>query len=344
MEKGKLSSRERMFKALRGEKTDRLPVLCVNQTATYEQMEKTGAYWPEANFRAQEMAMLAAGAYSVLGFDAVRVPFCQTIEAEALGCPIKDGGTKNVPSPADYPYKPDERPAMPEDYLQRGRIPELIQALKLLKEMVGNEALVIGGIIGPYSIAGSLIGVADLLRNSFRKPHLIEPFMAIGELAGRLLARELIKAGADAICIEDMMASLDMISPKIYREIVLPWQKKLLAELRDIPTIIHICGKLDDVIEDIAGLGVTAISVETKVNAPQAIEKLKKFDRPIPLIGGVDAPHTLFSGNVEKVRAEVSKAIADGYHMIAPGCSIPPATSVASLRAMVEQVEAVFNN
>ncbi|AEG13700.1 methyltransferase MtaA/CmuA family [Desulfofundulus kuznetsovii DSM 6115] len=333
-----MTGRERVLKALAGEETDRLPVLSVNQTATYEQMEELKVYWPEANFRAQEMARLASGAYTILGFDAVRVPFCQTIEAEALGCPIKDGGRNNLPSPADYPYKPGDQPAMPGDYLQRGRIPELIEALKLLKEMVGDKALVIGGIIGPYSIAGSLIGATDLMRASFRKPHLVEPLMEVGELAGRLLARELIKAGADAICIEDMMASLDMISPKIYRELVMPWHKKLLDELQDVPTIIHICGKLDDVIEDIASLGVTAISVENKVDAPKAVEKLKKYNRHIPLIGGVDAAHTLFSGNVEKVKEEVRKAIADGYSMIAPGCSIPPATTIACLRAMVDEV------
>jgi [methyl-Co(III) methanol-specific corrinoid protein]:coenzyme M methyltransferase len=332
-----MTGRERMLKALAGEKTDRLPVLCVNQTATYEQMEELKAYWPEANRRAGDMARLASGACTVLGFDAVRVPFCQTIEAEALGCPIKDGGSENLPSPASYPYKPGDQPTMPEDYLQRGRIPELIQALKLLKQMTGDRALVIGGIIGPYSIAGSLMGVTDLLRNSFRKPHLVGPFMEVGELAGRLLAKELIKAGADVICVEDMMASLDMISPKIYRDIVLPWHKKLFSALADIPTIIHICGKLDDVIEDVAGLGATAISVEPKVDAPRAIEKLKRFDRHIPLIGGVDAAHTLFSGNIDKIKEEVRKAVADGYHMIAPGCSIPPATSTASLRAMVEQ-------
>lgn len=341
MSGGKLNGRERVMKVLSGESADRIPVLCVDQTATFEQMEDLKVYWPEANYHAREMAGLAYGAYSVLGFDAVRVPFCQTVEAEALGCPIKNGGTENLPSPAEHPYKPGDRPEMPADYLERGRVPEVIRALKILKEMAGDEVFVIGGVIGPYSIAGSLMGVTDLMRNSFRKPHLVAPFLEVGEMAGRLLAKELVKAGADAICIEDMMASLDMISPKIYRELVLPWQRKLLEELRDVPTIIHICGQLDDVIEDIAGLGVTAISVETKVNAPRAIEKLKKFDRFIPLIGGVDAVHTLFSGDVAKVREEVSRAIADGYHMIAPGCSIPPGTPTKSLRAMVEQAESI---
>ncbi len=341
MAENKLSGRQRVLKVLAGEVPDRIPVLCVDQTATYEQMEKLEVYWPEANYRAREMAMLSYGAHSILGFDAVRVPFCQTIEAEALGCAIKDGGTQNLPSPDTHPYKPGDKPEMPADYLVRGRIPELVEAVKILKNMAGDRVLVIGGVIGPYSIAGSLIGVTDLMRNSFRKPHLVTPFLEVGETAGRLLAKELINAGADAICIEDMMASLDMVSPKIYRDLVLPWQRKLISQLGEVPTIIHVCGKLDDVIEDIAETGVSAISVETKVDAPAAVWKLKKFNRFIPLIGGVDAVHTLFLGDPGKVRAEVARAIADGYSIIAPGCSIPPGAPTKGLRAMVEQSASV---
>lgn len=342
MESIKPTGRERMLKALAGEKTDRIPVLCVNQTATYEQMEELKVFWPGAIYRAEEMAKLAAGACTVIGYDAVRLPFCQTIEAEALGCIIKDGGSKSLPSPDIHPYKIGDAPVMPGDFLQRGRIPQLIEAIQLLKQMVGDQVLVIGGIIGPFSIASSLIGVNDLLKASFKQPHLVEPYMEISQRAGSLLARELIKAGADAVCIEDMAASLDLISPKIYREVVSPWQKKLMDNLRDVPTIMHICGKLDKVIEDIADLGVTAISVEERVDAPAALEKLSRYDHFIALIGGVNAATTLFSGSVDEVAAEVKKAIADGYHMIAPGCSIPPAAPTANLKAMIDAAEECF--
>lgn len=331
----KLSGKERLLRALQGKEVDRTPVLCVNQTATYEQMEELQATWPESNYRAEKMAKLAFGAASILGFDAVRVPFCQTIEAEALGCVIKSGGEKDLPSVREHPYKVGEQPVLPEDFLQRGRIPELVKAIKLLKEYAGDEVFVIGGIIGPFSIAGSLVGVTEILKNSFRKPHLIEPYLEAGERAGTLLAGELIAAGVDALCIEDMMASLDMISPKIYREVVFPWEKKQIEQINKVPIIIHICGKLDAVIDDIASMGVDGISIETKVNAVEAAAKLKKYDRPVALIGGVDAVHTLFSGTPEKVAGEVVKAIEDGYTMIAPGCSIPPAAPVSSLKAMV---------
>ena len=59
------------------------------------------------------MAKLAMAAHTILGFDAVRVPFCQTFEAHALGCMIKPGrgvgGVEGVPG-IDHPppYKLDE--------------------------------------------------------------------------------------------------------------------------------------------------------------------------------------------------------------------------------------------
>lgn len=112
-----------------------------------------------------------------------------------------------------------------------------------------------------------------------------------------------------------------------------------IKAIRDVPVIMHICGKLDDVIEDIGRCGVDGISCEEKVDAPKAIENLKKVDHHVCLIGGVNAAGTLFSGNADKVREEVVKAIKDGYHMIAPSCSIPPATPLECLTAMVEEAE-----
>ena len=99
---------------------------------------------------------------------------------------------------------------------------------------------------------------------------------------------------------------------------------------------MHICGKVNSIGKLIAETGVTAISVEPSVDAPALVADLATFGRAIPLIGGVDAVVTLFSGEPEDVKADVRKALADGYAMIAPGCSIPPTTTTANLRAMVE--------
>lgn len=335
-----MTARERFLAKLAGKEVDRVPVFCADQTGTYEQMEKLQVFWPEAHCQATEMARLASGAYTILGFDAVRVPFCQTIEAEVLGGLPKFAGREGIPSIIEHPYTIGEavRP-LPDNYLELGRIPELIKAVRLLKEEIGDRVVVIGGIIGPFSIAASLIGIKDILKAGFKAPEKLIPYLDLAEEAGTALGKALIDAGADVICIEDMMASMDIISPKIYKSSVVEWEARQIGALSSVPTILHICGKLDSIIDDIAQTGVTAISVEPKVDAMAAKEKLQNYNRFIPLIGGVDAVTTLFSGSPEDVRRAVTTAVRDGYDMVAPGCSIPPSATTANLRAMVEGVQ-----
>ena len=342
MSRIKMSSRDRVMSALRGEAVDRLPVLSVCQHATYSQMEELNAFWPDAHREGEKMAALAAGGCNILGFDAVRVPFCQTHEVEALGATVKYAGKEGVPSVATHPYKIGEEPEFPADFLERGRIPQLLQAVRILKETVGDQVIIIGGIVGPYTIAANLVGITDMLKASFKKPDSIIPYLEVAEKAGTMLAQALVEAGADVICVEDMMASLDLVSPKIFRQLAAPYEKKQFSQI-SVPTIIHICGKLDAIMLDIAETGATAISVEAAVNVPAALESFKAAGMSVPLIGGVDPVKTLFSGTADDVRMEVGKAVADGFAMISPGCSVAPATEMENLMAMLKEVKALFD-
>jgi len=56
-------------------------------------------------------------------------------------------------------------------------------------------------------------------------------------------------------------------------------------------------------------------------------------------MGGVSEKTTLVSGTPEQVAAEVERALAETEGrrvLLAPGCSIPPATPAANLRAAAE--------
>ncbi len=148
----------------------------------------------------------------------------------------------------------------------------------------------------------------------------------------------MIEAGADVIVIEDMMASLDMISPPIYRQLAQPYEKKQV-ETFTVPTIIHICGKLNNIIVDIAKTGCAAISCEPVVNIPAALEKFRAEGITTPLIGAVDPVNTLFQGSADDVRKETLECAGKGFAMISPGCAVPPATKTGNLTAMVEAVK-----
>lgn len=279
------------------------------------------------------MAKQAMPAYTMIGFDAVRVPFCQTFEAEALGCKIKSGGTKGIPG-IDHPppYTLDDTPVFPEDFLSRGRIPELLKAVKILKKEVGDEAAVVAGIIGPFTIAGSLLEATNELKATVKTPDKIRPFLEVSEKAGTMLAKALIDAGADIISCEDMTASPSLIMPKSYKELELEYQTKQFEAI-SVPKILHICGKADPILEFMGQTGADILSLEPEADAKLAREKCGK---DIILMGGADTSNTLFMQDAETVKAACQKSIADGIQLLAPGCAIAPGSPTENLLAMVE--------
>ena len=329
-----MTGKERIMAVLNHQKPDRMPCFGANSTVTYEQMEKVGAFWPEAHENGEAMAKQAMAAYTMLGFDAVRVPFCQTFEAEALGCKVKSGGTKGIPG-IDHPptvYGLDDTPTFPDDFLSRGRIPELLKAVRILKKEVGDKVAVVAGIIGPWTIAGALLDTTVILKASFKQPEKIPPFLEVCEKAGTMLANALIDAGADIISNEDMTASPDLIIPKTYNDMELKYQKKQFDAIK-VPKILHICGKVDAIVEWMGQTGADILSIEPDADVGLAREKCGP---DMVLMGGADVKNTLFMKDEAAVRAECEESIAKGIQILAPGCAIAPASPTANLLAMVD--------
>lgn len=322
-----------MIAVLNHQKPDHVPCFGANATVTYDQMEKVQAFWPEGHEKGEAMAKQAMAAYTMLGFDAVRVPFCQTFEAEALGCKIKSGGTKGIPG-IEHPalYTIDDTPVFPDDFLSRGRIPELLKAVRIMKKELGDEVVIVAGIIGPFTVAGSLLEVTKILKATIKAPDKLRPFLEVSEKAGTMLANALIDAGADIISNEDMTASPAVIMPKSYLELELEFQTKQFEAI-SVPKILHICGNVDAIIEWMGQTGADILSIE-----PEADVKLarQKCGEDIILMGGVDTAHTLFMKDAEAVKAECRKSIELGIQILAPGCAVPPGTPTENLLAMVE--------
>jgi [methyl-Co(III) methanol-specific corrinoid protein]:coenzyme M methyltransferase len=335
-----MNAKERVMAVINHQKPDRMPCFGANSTVTYEQMEKVGAYWPEGHVKAEVMAKQALAAYTVLGFDAVRLPFCQTFEAVALGCKRKPGkvreleGFPGIEHPP--PYTLDDTPEFPDDFLSRGYIPELLKAVEILKKEVGDEVPIVAGIIGPFTIAGSLLDSVPILKATFKTPEKIPPFLEVAEKAGTTLAKALIEAGADIISCEDMTASPELIAPKTYREFELKYQRKQFEAI-PVPKILHICGNVDAIVEWMGQTGADILSLEPKASASLARQKCGS---DIILMGGVDTATTLFMKDPETVKQGCEETIADGIQILAPGCAVAPGTPKENLLAMVEVAKA----
>lgn len=130
-----MTLKERLLNALEGKKVDKVPVCSVTQTGIVELMDEVGASWPEAHSDPEKMAKLAIANYELSGLEAVRLPYCLTVLAEATGCEVNMETKNRQPSVTAHPYPKDlEGMEMPENLLDKGRIPAVLAAIKIIRE------------------------------------------------------------------------------------------------------------------------------------------------------------------------------------------------------------------
>lgn len=332
-----MQPRVRFWRALHGLPVDRPPVAAVNTTATASQMEAVQAWFPEAYREAGPMARLAAAAYEQFGLETVGLPFDQCVEAEVWGCEVRYGGRFDPLSVVSHPYTLDQPPPFPPDFLSRGRIPAVLEALRRLRSQVGAQVTVIGRVIGPFTTAGYWIGTDELLVQSVLAAEKVSRLMEVARQGAAMLAEAMVAAGADIICVEDMTASGDMISPETYRNLVLPHHQWLFANI-PVPGILHICGHVDRQIEAMAESGAAGLSIDAVTNLATARLKVagKGPKDHVTLIGNVPPTAVLLQGTPERIRQAVQQALGEGIGILAPGCGIPVQTPASNLRTFVE--------
>ena len=88
------SPKERLLRTLAGRPVDRAPVICpggMMNSAVVEIMEAGGRRWPEAHHDPDLMGGLAGDVQGMTGFENFGLPFCMTVEAQALGSVIDQG-------------------------------------------------------------------------------------------------------------------------------------------------------------------------------------------------------------------------------------------------------------
>jgi len=331
---GDMTLKERLLNALEGKKVDKVPVCSVTQTGIVELMDEVGAAWPEAHSDSEKMAKLAIANYELSGLEAVRVPYCLTVLAEAMGCEVNMGTKNRQPSVTAHPYPKDlEGMEMPENLLDKGRIQAVLGAIKIIREKVGSDVPVIGGMEGPVTLASDLASVKSFMKWSLKKPELLEQVLDFATEATITYANSMVDAGADIIAIADPVASPDLMSPDSFKTMLQSRLQKFSSSVNSV-TVLHVCGNVNPILDYMADCGFEGLSVEEKIgSAKKAKEILGGRAR---LVGNISSPFTLLPGPVDKIKAEAKQAIADGVDVLAPGCGIAPMTPVSHIKAMVE--------
>src|SRR5665647_131185 len=326
--------KERLYRALRKQKVDRMPAVCFTQTATVEQMEACGAYWPEAHANAEKMATLAEAGHTVIGFEAVRVPFDITAEAELFGCGIKAGDLKQQPSVVKHVVTNLEDLEKIKDYnLKEGRVGLVLEAIKILSEKYGKELPIIGSMIGPFSLAQHINGDA-WFGNLFTGEDVVPALLDFCSDFNVAYAKAIVENGADTIAIIDPTASYELIGGEFYEKYALPYQKKIVDAMKelDVATVLHICGNTTKGLGIMDKTGVNGISVDQRVDIKTATGNVENAI----IVGNLDPVAVLWNGTPDEIAEASKKALDAGVGLLTAGCGIVSMTSTANLQTMVK--------
>lgn len=324
-----MEASERVYTALSGGNVDRTPVFSATQTGTVELMKSTGAYWPDANYNPKQMVDLATAAHTLVGFEAIRIPFCLTVIAEALGCEVERGREDRQPAISKTLFDQGKTPKT-EGFLERGRIPSIIEAIKTIKSQ-GHKVPLIVGFEGPTTLAGQMLGVERLCLMMIKKPDESTQYIKTAEEACVEYAKTVVREGADIIAPADPTASPSVLSPKMFEK----YSKGPLKAVAAVHprSILHICGNALPIIGHMAECGFAGMSIEEKVDLTAAKKAIG--DKKIALIGNLPSAGVLLNGTEMQVYEEAKKAIAAGVNVLAPSCGIAPRTPTRNLMAMV---------
>lgn len=338
MTKEALSPKERLFRAMKKEKVDRPPCICpggMMNMIVEDVMDTTGVKWPEAHKDPEMMAKLTMGVYENGGFENFGVPFCMTVEAEAMGATVGLGTKVNEPRVTEYPINSvSEWQKLKDININKGRTKVVLDAIKVLKSKE-LEVPVIANLVGPVSTASSLMEPTIYYKELRRKPKEAHEFMEFVTENLITFAKAQIEAGADIIAISDPSGTGEILGPKLFLEFTIPYLNKIVKAVKeDVPggIIIHICGKLKSIYGELNLLESEVISFDSITSVREVV---KNADDSKVIMGNVSTL-AIEKGTPDNIKKLANGCIRNGVDILSPACGIGAKTKLKNIKTLVQ--------
>lgn len=266
-----------------------------------------------------------------------------SVEAEAFGAPVKFGELEN-PTISDsivHDRREIEQLGIPET--GAARTGEAILAAKRCAENIDDRPT-LGGLIGPFSLAGQLLDMNRMMLLTAMEPETIH---ALLEKVTQFLieyAKAFKEVGCNGLVMAEPVAGL--VSPKMCRMFSSDYIKKIVDAVRDesFVFVLHNCGKTDKMVEEMLLTGCSALHVGNSVDIRKILEQVPTS---VPVMGNLDPSGVFLMGTPESVFRATMKlleATRDASNFVlSSGCDIPPGTPLENVTACFEALKA-FNS
>ncbi len=200
--------------------------------------------FPQAYKDRETMAAISLALKKHDNTDFCQLPFCHTVEGEALGGCVNYGDGKTGPR-AKEPicYTPQDVLDLPEISYHTGRIHEVLKACESLSKQ--GETVVLE-IAGPFTILNVLADAAVTFKWLRKEPEAMK--LIFDKLKAELLRymEQACRAGVKIISYADSTGGVNIIGPVNMEKTVEQFTYPLLKEAHKIlprDMLIHLCPK-----------------------------------------------------------------------------------------------------
>ena len=283
-----------------------------------------------AELQAEAMALIARETNTLAAISLMDL----SVEAEAFGAKVRFSADEIPAVVGQLVSDEDEAEALAVPGLDAGRISLFVDAVKLAREKVTDKPL-LAGMIGPYSLAGRLMDVTEIMYTCYDEPETVHKVLE--KAADFLIAygNAMKEAGADGIMMAEPLAGI--LSPDMAEEFSMPYVKRIIDALQteDFAIIYHNCGNaVLSMLDGIFAQGAVAYHFG---NAVEMEAVLKAAPQDVLCMGNVDPASQFANGTPESMTAATRELMAKcgAYRNFVPssGCDIPAHSSWANIEA-----------
>ena len=334
-----MNSIGRITATLKGRPADRVPVIAqIFGHAAVVARVSIGDYVRHGSV----LAHCQIEALSRYRYDAVFALMDTSVETEAAGSVLHypENGYPTVNSyalanPADIDGLP-----VPDPH-RAGRMPELLEAARILRREVGDKTLVVGCVLGPLTITTQLMGMQNALYCAIDEPERFAEILDYAAILAGEFGKAQIEAGVHLPVVFDPSASPAVVPASFFREFELPRLRELFAGLKaqgSAANWLHIAGPAVPILPFYPEAGVEIANFDYPVSAAAAQAAL-----PATCLDGNITPLSFVDADPAVISRESKQLLDDfagrGRFILSSGCEIPPESQPGTIEAMVRAVQ-----
>ena len=248
-----------------------------------------------------------------------------SVEAEAFGACVTVTDHE-VPAVTGHIVETEqEADALPIPDIKSARTGLYVEAIRQACRLISDRP-VLAGTIGPFSLAGRLLDVTEIMMLCYDEPDMVHTVL---EKATEFLIRYALaykETGAGGVVVAEPLAGL--LSPALMKEFAAPYMKRLVDAVQDDSFIVvyHNCGgAVPRLVDAIVSCGAAAYHFGNAIDMKQILEKMPA---DVVVMGNIDPVGHLTEGTPESVY-EATKQLLEccSEHrnfIISSGCDVPP--------------------